>query len=425
MSDSAQELLLAMFEHAIAAVHPMLIMDAHLPADRQRPLRVIGAGKAAGAMAAAVEMHWQGPVRGHVVTRYDHACDTQHIMVMEAAHPVPDDRGLAFAKHCLAGMGSEQDEFCICLLSGGGSSLLSLPADGISPEEKRAINKALLRCGAPIGDMNTVRKHLSAIKGGRLALAANGKPLLTLAISDVPGDDPSVIASGPTIGDDTTAADALAILKRYDIGVSDAVVQHLQSPAAETPDPDDPRLANCEFRIIAKAVDALRGAEEEAERWGYPVLNLGDDLEGESKELAKQHADLVKQILAGTGPIQAPCVLLSGGETSVTLSGDETNIGRGGRNAEYLLAFICEMKGEARVAAFAADTDGIDGSEDNAGAFYDPEHWQRALDLGIDPQALLEKHDAYRFFEALDSLHITGPTRTNVNDFRAIFIADQ
>jgi hydroxypyruvate reductase len=384
---------------------------------------VVGAGKAAAAMARAVEDSWphaEGhPLAGLVVTRYGHAVPCRRIEVVEAAHPVPDQAGLDAARRILQMVwGLGRDDLVLCLISGGGSALLSLPAAGITLEEKQAVNKALLRSGAAIDEMNCLRKHLSAIKGGRLAAAAAPARVVSLLISDVPGDDPAVIASGPTVPDPTTFADALAILEKYRIEAPASVRKHLEAAAEETPKPGDPRLARCEVHLVARPQDALEAAAAAARAAGVTPVILGDSIEGEAREVAQVMAGIARQVARFGQPAAAPCVLLSGGETTVTLRGK----GRGGRNAEFLLALTIALQGAPGIHAIACDTDGIDGSEDNAGALSGPESLARAAAAGLDAKAMLADNDGYGFFAGLGDLVVTGPTRTNVNDFRAVLI---
>ena len=415
-----QSLLRELFASAIDAAHPRQVLADHLPADRSGRVIVIGAGKAAAAMAEVIEAHWQGEISGLVVTRYEHGANCQKIEVVEAAHPVPDAAGLAVAQRVLALVSDlEASDRVIFLLSGGGSSLLALPAEGISLQDKQAVNKALLKSGATIGEMNCVRKHLSAIKGGRLAKACWPATLYTYAISDVPGDEPTVIASGPSVADPTTSAQALAILARYAIEVPANVRTWLQDPRSETVKPGDPCLARSHFQLIAAPQQSLVAAAARAEAAGLPTLILGD-LEGESREVAKVHAGIARQIVLHGQPIKAPCVILSGGETTVTVRGQ----GRGGRNAEFLLSLTDSLKGLPGVYALAGDTDGIDGSEDNAGALMSPDSHARAIALGLSASDELDNNNGYGYFAALGDLIVTGPTRTNVNDFRAILILE-
>jgi hydroxypyruvate reductase len=414
-----RSLLRDMFDAAVAAAAPALCVPKYLPKPPKGRTIVVGAGKAAAAMAAAVEANWSGPIEGLVVTRYGHAVPFRHIEVIEAAHPVPDAVGRAAAQRILGQVkGLGPDDLVLCLLSGGGSALLALPADGITLEDKQAINRALLRSGAHIGEMNTVRKHLSAIKGGRLAIAAAPARVLSLMISDVPGDDPSVIASGPTVPDATTSGAALSILEKYRIDVPARVFNHLRGPTAETPKPGDPRFHNVMNCVIAAPQDALEAAALVARQAGFASLILGNAIEGEARDVGVVHAGIAKQIAAYGQPAKPPCALISGGETTVTVRG----AGRGGRNAEFLLGLGVALEGHAGIAAIAADTDGIDGSEDNAGAFLLADMQERATEAGLNLPAYLANNDAYSVFARLGDLLVTGPTRTNVNDFRAILI---
>ena len=420
-------LLRRLFDAALAAADPVKVVPRFLPdpppkGSGGRTL-VVGAGKAAAAMARAVEDSWphaEGhPLEGLVVTRYGHAVPCRRIEVVEAAHPVPDQAGLDAARRILQMVwGLGRDDLVLCLISGGGSALLSLPAAGITLEEKQAVNKALLRSGAAIDEMNCLRKHLSAIKGGRLAAAAAPARVVSLLISDVPGDDPAVIASGPTVADPTTFADALAILEKYRIEAPASVRKHLETAAEETPKPGDPRLARCEVHLVARPQDALEAAAAAARAAGVTPVILGDSIEGEAREVAQVMAGIARQVARFGQPAAAPCVLLSGGETTVTLRGK----GRGGRNAEFLLALTIALQGAPGIHAIACDTDGIDGSEDNAGALSGPESLARAAAAGLDAKAMLADNDGYGFFAGLGDLVVTGPTRTNVNDFRAVLI---
>ncbi|MBC8267986.1 MAG: glycerate kinase [Rhodospirillaceae bacterium] len=415
----SQSLLRDLYSNAVAAADPKAVLAAHLPSPPKGRTVVVGAGKAAASMARAVEENWSGPISGLVVTRYDHSVPCDHIEVVEAAHPVPDAAGREAAARIvklLEDLGP--DDLALCLISGGGSALLSLPGPGISLEDKQDLNSQLLKSGAPISEMNCVRKHLSAIKGGRLALAAWPARVLSLAISDVPGDDPAVIASGPTVADPTTLADARKILAVYGIEASPAIVGALQDQSFETPKPGDERLDNAEMVLIATPQMALEAAAKKALAEGITPLILGDAIEGEAREVARVMAGIATQVCRHGQPVARPCVLLSGGETTVTLRGK----GRGGRNAEFLLALAIALDGLAGVSAIACDTDGIDGSEDNAGCVIGPDTLARARALGLDAEAYLTDNDAYSFFDALGDLVISGPTLTNVNDFRAILI---
>jgi len=416
---TGREILAELFNAALHAADPLETIAAHLPPPPKGRTVVIGAGKAAARMAQGVERHWHGPLSGIVVTRYGHGAPTRHVEVIEAGHPVPDEASEAAARRMLTAVrGLGPDDMVLCLMSGGGSALMSLPAFGITLQQKRDINMALLRSGAPIGEINIVRKHLSSIKGGWLALACGRARVVTLVLSDVPGDDPAVVASGPTLADPSTAADALRILQQYAIEAPPAVREVLEDPAQETPKPGDPRLERNSVAVIASARHALQAAADVARAEGLRPLVLSDRLEGEARTVAVSHAALVQSVLEHGSPLRPPCVILSGGETSVTVRGT----GRGGRNAEYLLALAVALQGAPGVHAMACDTDGIDGTEDNAGAVLGPDTLQRAAALGLDPQALLDNNDGYTFFSALGDLVVTGPTRTNVNDFRAILL---
>jgi hydroxypyruvate reductase len=416
---SPREFLRSLFDAALAAADPARCVAPHLPPRPKGRTIVVGAGKAAAKMARTVEERWPSPLSGLVVTRYGHGVACDRIEVVEAAHPVPDAAGQRAAARILEMVqGLSADDLVLCLISGGGSALLALPAPGLSLDDKRAVNRALLRSGAAIGEMNCVRKHLSAIKGGRLAAAAAPARLVSLLISDVPGDDPAVIASGPTVPDPTTFADALAVLRKYGIDGPAGVVAHLEAAADETPKPGDPRLARVETKIIARPQDALDAAAAVARHAGITPVILGDSIEGEAREVATVHAGIARQVRRHGQPALAPAVLISGGETTVTVRGG----GRGGRNAEFLLALAVALNGEAGIHAVAGDTDGIDGTEDNAGALLDPTSIVRAAARGIDARRALADNDGYGFFTALGDLIVTGPTRTNVNDFRAILI---
>ena len=416
---ASEALLRRMFDAAVAAAMPERAVPAHLPQPAKRRTVVIGAGKASAAMAAAVEAHWSGPLEGLVVTRYDHAVPCQRIEIVEAAHPVPDAAGEQAARRILKlvhGLGA--DDLVLALISGGGSSLLALPADGLTLDDKQAVNKALLRSGASIDEMNCVRKHLSAIKGGRLAAASYPARLVALMISDVPGDDPAVIASGPTVADPTTRHDALAIIAKYGIDLAPHIRAHLDSDACESVKPGDPRLATVENVLIATPQASLEAAAAVAREAGIQPVILGDSLEGEARDVAKVMAGIAKQVVRHGQPAARPCVLLSGGETTVTVQGD----GTGGRNVEFLLALAIALDGEPGVSALAADTDGVDGAAEVAGAWITDGTLQEAEALGIDAKASLARNDGHGFFQALGQQLITGPTLTNVNDFRAVLI---
>jgi len=416
VSDS---LLRALFQAAVDSARPDVCLPPHLPPPPKGRTIVVGAGKAAASMARAVETAWPGPLAGLVVTRYGHHVPCDRIEVVEAAHPVPDAAGAAAAARILSLVrGLTEDDLVLFLASGGGSALLTLPAPGLTLDDKRAVNTALLRSGANIAEMNCVRKHLSAIKGGRLAVAAYPARVVTLAISDVPGDDPAVIASGPTVPDPTTFADARAILAKYDIAPPAPVTALLEKAAEESAKPGDPRLSNTQTILVATPQMALEAAAAVARRAGYAAVILGDSIEGEARHVAMVHAGIARQVAVHGQPAPASAVLLSGGETTVTVRGK----GRGGRNAEFLLALGIALDGRPGVSALAADTDGIDGSEDNAGCILRPDSLAAAAAKGVDAKARLADNDGYGFFEAAGGLVVTGPTLTNVNDFRAILI---
>ncbi|QET03322.1 glycerate kinase [Cupriavidus pauculus] len=415
----ARTLLRDLFDTAVAAVSASHCLPPHLPSPPKGRTVVIGAGKAAAAMAQAVDAHWQGPLSGLVVTRYDHGADCHRIEVVEAAHPVPDAAGQRAAERMVGLVqGLTADDLVLCLISGGGSALLAAPAPGLTLADKQAINKALLRSGANIGEMNCVRKHLSALKGGRLALACAPARVETLLISDIPGDDPTLIASGPTLPDATTCADALAVIAKYGIDIPAHVRAHLESGAGETPKPGDARFAGHRSVTLATAQQSLEAAAARARELGLETHILSDCIEGEARDVAQVHAAIARQVAARGQPFAKPCVLLSGGETTVTVRGN----GRGGRNAEFLLALAVALDGLPGVHAIAGDTDGIDGSEDNAGAVLSPDTLVRAAARGLSARAHLANNDGYGFFAGLDDLIVTGPTRTNVNDFRAILV---
>lgn len=420
MSEDHRQLLRAMFDAAVGAAHPSVCLPAYLEkiAPPKGRTIVVGAGKAAASMAAAVEKHWSHPLEGLVVTRYEHGAPTSKIEVIEASHPVPDAAGRAAAGRILAKVqGLTEDDLVLALISGGGSALMALPADGVSLEEKQAVNKALLKSGATISEMNCVRKHLSAIKGGRLARAAAPAKVVALLISDVPNDDLSVIASGPTVPDPTTRQDALAVIAKYKIDAPAAVLAYLSSDACETPKPGDAIFDRVENILIATPQGSLDAAAAVASKAGFTPLILGD-LEGESRDVALVHAGITRQIARHAQPLAPPVAIISGGETTVTVRGK----GRGGRDAEFLLALTLALEGFGGVSAIACDTDGIDGSEDNAGAIMTADSFARAAAQGVDLKALFANNDAYTAFEKLGDLVVTGPTRTNVNDFRVILV---
>ncbi|MES2955828.1 MAG: glycerate kinase [Pseudomonadota bacterium] len=424
-----------LFQAAVQRALPLHNTAAFLPPPPKGRTIVLGAGKAGGSMAQAVEALWpvDAPLAGLVVTRYHHIPPRpeglpQRIEIVEAAHPVPDAAGLQAAQRILQmTQGLTKDDLVLCLISGGGSALLTLPAEGLSLEDKQGINKALLNSGANIGEMNCVRKHLSRIKGGRLAAACAPATVVTLTISDVPGDDPSVIASGPTVPDVTSCADALVILKRYNIEVPPALRAQLESGALETPKPGDKAFDGHAVHMIATPQQSLEAAAAAARAAGIAAYILSDEMEGESREVGKVHAALARAVALRGQPFSKPCVILSGGETTVTVrpqpaGSDKKDRGRGGRAGEFCLGLALALQGQPGVYALAADTDGIDGMEDNAGAFVAPDTLQRAVAKGMKVDRFLDRNDAYGYFEPLGDLVVTGPTHTNVNDFRALLI---
>ena len=421
-----------LFDAAVKRALPLENTAAFLPKPPKGRTIVIGAGKAGGAMAQAVEALWpqDAPMRGLVVTRYHHtpprpAGLTQRIEIVEAAHPVPDAAGLQAAERMLAMVqGLTENDLVLCLISGGGSALLTLPADGLTLQDKQRINQSLLNSGANISEMNCLRKHLSRIKGGRLAAACAPARVVTLTISDVPGDDPSIIASGPTVPDATTCTDALAILKRYGIGVPAAVLAQLEIGALETPKPGDAAFVGHDVHMIATPQQSLQAAFDAARAAGLNAYILSDEMEGESREVGKVHAALARAAARGTGAFEKPCVILSGGETTVSVRPLRTGEakGRGGRAGEFCMGLALALQGQADVYALAADTDGIDGIEDNAGAFVTPDTLARGSASGLKIDDHLDRNDAYSYFAQLGDLVVTGPTHTNVNDFRALLI---
>lgn len=414
-----QELLKDMFRAAIASAQPQFNIARYLPKNTKGKLVVMGAGKASAAMARAVEDHWQGELSGLVITRYGYNVPCDAIEIVEAAHPVPDSAGLHAAQRMLElAKNLTEEDTVLCLISGGGSSLLPLPFEGISLAEKQKINRDLLRSGATISEMNCVRRHLSAIKGGRLAAACYPAKVITLLISDVPGDAPCDIASGPTVADHTTCNDVLDIIKRYQIDIPGTARKRLESGEVESLKPGDPRLAKGETYLISTPYMALQAAAEEAKKYHVPVFILSDRLEGEAKEVGKVMAGMASHISRHDHPFAKPCILLSGGETTVTVRGN----GRGGRNVEFLLSMAVELEGAQGIWALAGDTDGVDGLEEIAGACLTPDTLARADAKGIRAREYLDNNDGHGFFEALGDAVITGPTMTNVNDFRCIII---
>jgi hydroxypyruvate reductase len=420
--ESPRALLERLFRSAIAAAQPAICVPPHLPPPPTGRIIAVGAGKASAAMAAAAEAHYGDGVAlgGLVVTRDGHGVPCRRIEIVEAAHPIPDARAPAAAERMLALVAAAgPDDLVLALMSGGGSALLTLPQKPVTLEEFRGLTSTLLKSGAAIGEINALRKHLSRIAGGRLARAAAPARLVTIAISDVPGDDPSTIGSGPTVGDPTTLEDARNVMTKYAILPSIAIAERLVDRANETPKPDDPIFATSRFVMAASPAQALARAIALAREAGYAILDLGDAVEGESRKVARAHVELAREIAAGRHATKPPCIVISGGETTVTVRGQ----GRGGRNVEYLLAAALALDGHPRIHALAGDTDGIDGIESSAGAYVAPDSMARARALGIDPKARLADNDAWTVFSRLGDLVNTGPTLTNVNDFRAILIA--
>ncbi|MCR0982201.1 glycerate kinase type-2 family protein [Roseomonas populi] len=418
----ARDALRRLFDAAVRSADPRAILKDFLPERPKGRVVVVGAGKSSAVMAAALEDAWPDvPMTGLVVTRYGHAVPTRHIEVLEASHPVPDAAGEVAARRILQAVGGlAEDDLVLALISGGGSALMPLAAPGLTLADKQAVNRALLACGATINEMNVLRRHLSAIKGGRLAAAAHPARMVTLAISDVPGDDPAAIASGPTVPDPSSFEDARRIVARYGIDLPAPVRAHLEAAEEETPKPGDPRLARAEYRLIATPLMALQAAAREAEALGLAPLILGDALEGEAREVGTLLAGIARSVAAHGQPVAGPAVLLSGGETTVTLGGAK---GAGGRNGECLLGLTAALGGHPGIWALMGDTDGIDGAMDNAGAIAAPDTLSRSRAAGMDPIAALHAHRSHDVFRVLDDLVTTGPTLTNVNDFRAIIIA--
>ena len=407
-----RSLLRGLFEAAVAAADPAKVVPPHLPSPPPGRTLVLAAGKAAASMARAVEQSRPGEIEGIAVTRYGHGVDCQRIEVVEAGHPLPDEAGQGAASRFLsAAAGLGRDDLLLFLLSGGASALLVEPQPGLGLDDKRAINRALLEAGAPIAEMNCLRKHLSAIKGGRLAAAAAPARVITLAISDVPGDDPAVIGSGPTSPDPTSCADALAVAGRYDIGLPEIACTALEQGRWETVKPGDPCLTRTDYVIVARPADALAAAAAKAREMSLDAVRLGDDLQGEASDMGAAHAELARK--------RAPGLLISGGEATVTTKHPG---GKGGPNCEYLLALALALDGAPNIHAIACDTDGIDGSANAAGAFIGPDTLARARTAGMDAQEMLARHNSYEFFRKLGELVMTGPTWTNVNDFRAVLV---
>jgi glycerate 2-kinase len=411
--------LASIFAAAVAAADPEKTIRVHLPARPKGRTIVIGAGKGSAQMAAALEKAWDGPLEGLVVTRYGYGAKCQRIEVIEAAHPVPDEAGLEGARRLLQAVsGLTPDDLVIALISGGGSALLPAPAAGLTLADEIAVNQALLASGAPIAAMNTIRKHVSTIKGGRLAAAADPAKVVSLVVSDIPGDNPALVASGPTVPDAGTRQDALGFIEAWRMKMPDAVMAHLSSPAADAPRPDDPRFARNEVHVIASAAVSLDAAAAEAKRQGIEAVILSDAIEGEAREVGGVHAAIAREVATRNRPFAKPVLILSGGETTVTLRAK----GKGGRNSEFLLAFAIGVDGLSGIDALAADTDGIDGSEDNAGAFADGTSVARLRAVGVDAKAMLARNNAWTAFNSIGDLFVPGPTGTNVNDLRAILI---
>jgi len=415
----ARPFLTTLFNKAVEAADPERAILPFLPQKPKGRTIVIGAGKGAAQLAAALEKHWDGPLDGVVVTRYGYGCATKRINVFEAAHPVPDENGIEGARRLFKAIeGLTEDDLVIALISGGGSALLPSPPQGLVLADEIALNQALLASGAPISAMNTIRKHVSGIKGGRLAKAAWPARVVSLIVSDIPGDNPAHVASGPTVPDASTPEDALEEIRRYRIELPRAVMDHIASDRSAAPRPSDPAFRRSSHHLIASAAVSLEAAAAEAQRHGIAAHILSDAIEGEAREVGRIHAAIAREILNRDRPFNKPTLLLSGGETTVTLRGK----GKGGRNSEFLLAFALGIAGSAGIEALAADTDGIDGSEDNAGAFADGATVARLIAAGQSPAVLLDDNDAWTAFHAVGDLFVTGPTGTNVNDFRAILV---
>jgi hydroxypyruvate reductase len=421
MMPEPRPLLTRLFEAAVEAADPLAAIRAHLPARPKGRTLVVGAGKAASQMAAAFESLWDGPLEGAVVARHGPIAACERIRILQSAHPVPDEAGLAGSAELLRQVqGLTPDDLVVALISGGGSSLLPAPPAGLSLQDEIAVNRALLASGAPISAMNVVRKHVSRIKGSRLAFAAAPAKVVSLIVSDVPGDNPAFVASGPTIPDLSTPADALAIVERYRMELPEAVMRHLNSSEAAAPRPDHAAFAGHERHIIASASVSLEAAAARARQQGVEAVILSDAIEGEAADIGRMHAAIARETALRNRPFQKPVAILSGGETTVTISGN--TYGKGGRNSEFLLSFALDIEDVDGIHALAADTDGIDGSEDNAGAFADAETVTRVRAAGGDPRHYLARHDAWSAFHASGDLFIPGPTGTNVNDFRAMLI---
>ncbi|MCR9139695.1 MAG: glycerate kinase [Alphaproteobacteria bacterium] len=416
---SEDALLESLFHAAVAAAQPEKTIGRYLPEKPKGRTVVVGAGKGSAQLARALEDQWDGPLSGTVVTRYGYACDCKHITVLEASHPVPDEAGMKGAEKLFETVnGLSEDDLVIALICGGGSSLLPAPPPGVTLADEKALNEALLGSGAPIDEMNCIRKHVSMIKGGRLALAAHPARVVSLIVSDIPGDVAAHVASGPTVASHNTLEHARALVRRYALALPASIHTHLMSDAVTAPSPEDPRFAGHEVHIIASAQISLEAAAWEARNRGFEAVILSDAIEGEAREIAHMHAAMARQISLRGQPFATPVILLSGGETTVTLRHN----GRGGRNTEFLLSLALDMDGMPGIHALAADTDGIDGSEDNAGAFADGHTATAIREAGADPAELLAKNDAWGAFDLAGTLFVPGPTGTNVNDFRAILI---
>lgn len=420
MIDSDKAFLASLFDAAVAAADPLKALRDHLPERPKGRTIVIGAGKGAAQMAAAFETLWDAPLSGVVVTRYGYSAPCHHIQVLEAAHPVPDEAGLAAGEALLDAVRDlTEDDLVVALICGGGSALLPAPPDGLSLQDEQELNQALLRSGAPIGVMNAIRKHVSRIKGGRLAAAAFPARVVSLVVSDVPGDAAAEVASGPTVPSSTDLEQARALIRNYRITLPERIMAHLEQDHARGPMPEDQVFARAETHVIASARLSLEAAAAEAQRQGIPAVILSDAIEGEARDVGLVHAAIAREVVSRHRPFLPPVVLLSGGETTVTIRGDG---GRGGRNTEFLLSFANAVDGVEGISALAADTDGIDGSEDNAGAFADGSTAARMRAREVDPVGALSAHDAWGAFDAVGDLFVPGPTGTNVNDFRAILV---
>jgi glycerate 2-kinase len=419
MAFDPKAFLTSIFEAAVAAADPERTIRSHLPAKPKGRTIVIGAGKGSAQMAAAFEKAWDGPIEGLVVTRYGYTAPCERIEIIEAAHPVPDAAGLSASKRLLEKVsGLTKDDLVVALISGGGSALLPSPAPGLTLADEIAVNEALLASGAPIAAMNTIRKHISTIKGGRLAAAAYPAKVVSLVVSDIPGDDPALVASGPTVPDIGNRETALSLIATYGIKLPPVVMAHINSPAADAPDRFDPRFARNEMHLIASAAVSLEAAAAEAKRQGIEAVILSDAIEGEARDVGSVHAAIAREVVRHDRPFKAPVLILSGGETTVTLRAK----GKGGRNTEFLLAFAIAIEGSSRIHALAADTDGIDGSENNAGAFANGLSVIGMRAAGIDAKAMLAGNNAWTAFNAVNGLFVPGPTGTNVNDLRAILV---